>query len=314
MRSIVLFSTLLLLYAGCTPSPKITREDTPTSGFALLVSDDSFGNITQEEIDVFEALNQDANLYPIYTSEKEAINLLMQDSVRLAILARDLTQAEKEEIKSRNKTLLPRSQKIAIDGIAVIINKSNTDSLISLASLQKIMAGDITSWKELNSSSHLNKMIVVFDNPSSGTVRFIKDSICGGLPLSDHPKALNNNREVLDYVARTPEAMGIIGVNWISNPNDSTQLSFNEKIRVMSISRTHPATPESSYQPFPAWLFTNDYPLTRDVYAVLTDLRGTLPAGFAHFMGGDRGQRIILKSGLVPATRPIRTIQIKDHF
>jgi phosphate transport system substrate-binding protein len=60
-------------------------------------------------------------------------------------------------------------------------------------------------------------------------------------------------------------------------------------------------------------LYLHSYPLTREVYLALTDLRGTLPAGFAHFMLGEKGQRLILKSGLVPANKPGRTVVIKKE-
>jgi phosphate transport system substrate-binding protein len=314
MNKIIAFACILAIFAGCDRK-KITRTDTPTSGVATLVSDDCYGNITQEEIDVFEALNQKAFLLPIYTSEKEAVELLLNDSVRLAILARGLTEAEQQSIKARNKQLVPRSQKIGIDGIAIIVHKNNPDSLISIETLRKVMTGKITAWKQLNASSKLGEIVVVFDNPASSTVYFIRDSVCGSEPLaSDRLHAQRNNQAVLDYVIQTPNALGIIGVNWISNPHDSTQLSFNSKIRVMAVSRTHPATYGSSYKPYPAHLYLRDYPLTRDVYAVLTDLKGTLLSGFTHFVASDRGQRIILKSGLVPATKPIRTVQVRERF
>lgn len=305
---------LLVVVVGCRRK-KITRTDTPTSGVAVLVSDGCYGNITQEEIDVFEALNQKAFLLPIYTSEKEAVDLLLNDSVRLAILARDLTEAEKQSIKARNRQLVPRSQKIGVDGIAIIVHKNNPDSLISLEALKKVMTGEVSTWRQLNPSSPLGEILVVFDHPTSSTVYFISDSVCGSEPLAtDRLHALNNNQAVLDYVIQTPSALGIIGVNWISNPHDSTQLSFNSRIRVMAVSRAHPATAASSYKPYPAYLYLRSYPLTRDVYLVLTDLRGTLLSGFTHFVASDRGQRIILKSGLVPATKPIRTVQLKEHF
>jgi len=44
----------------------------------------------------------------------------------------------------------------------------------------------------------------------------------------------------------------------------------------------------------------------------LNDPRSALPWGFASFLASDRGQRIILKSGLVPATQPVRVVNIKD--
>lgn len=314
MNRIVIFAGILLIFAGCNRK-KITRTDTPSSGVAVLASDGCYGNITQEEIDVFEALNQEAFLLPVYTSEKEAVALLLNDSVRLAILARDLTEAEKQIIKARNRQLVPRSQKIGVDGIAIIVHKSNPDSLISLETLQKVMTGKAGTWKQLNPSSKLGDIVVVFDHPTSSTVSFIRDSVCGSdPPATDRLHARSSNQAVLDYVAQTPNALGVIGVNWISNPHDSTQLSFNSRIRVMAVSRTHPATYAGSYKPYPAYLYLRSYPLTRDVYLVLTDLRGTLLSGFAHFVGSDRGQRIILKSGLVPATKPIRTVQLKEHF
>ncbi|MDR0414041.1 MAG: substrate-binding domain-containing protein [Prevotellaceae bacterium] len=313
-KTVILFTACLLIaFSGCNRK-KITRTDTPTSGVAVLTCDDCYGNIAQEEIDVFEALNQKAFLLPVYASEKESVELLLQDSVRLAILARDLTESEKQGITARNRQLVPRSQKIGVDGIALIVHRSNRDSLISLQTLREVMTGKITSWKQLNPSSQLGEILVVFDNPHSSTVHFMRDSVCRGPLADDRLHARKTNQAVLDYVIETPNALGVIGVNWISNPHDSTQLSFNSQIRVMAVSRTHPATYHSSYKPYPAYLHLRDYPLTRDVYVVLTDLRGTLLSGFTHFLASDRGQRIILKSGLVPATKPIRTVQIKDHF
>lgn len=290
------------------------RTDTYTSGAAVLASDDCFANIANELISVFEAKNPEASIEPLFIGEPEIFEMLLNDSIRLAIAARDFTESEKVRIKALEKDLNPRSQKIAIDGIALIINKNNNDSLISIPTLKKIMTGEITSWKQINPQSPLGEIKVVFNHPNSSTLRFIYDSITRTEPLSDQIRALNDNLSVIDFTINTPDALGLIGVNWISNPHDSTQLSFNQNIRTMSVSRTHPAEPFNAVKPYPAYLYLQSYPLTRNVYILLTDLRGTLPAGFTHFIAGDVGQRIILKSGLVPATRPIRTIQIQENY
>lgn len=315
MRKVGLFCMLLLItiFSACNGGQiKVTRTDTPTSGVAKIAVDDCFAPIIKEQIDVFEALNDEASIKPIFSNEVNVINLLLKDSVRLIIAARDLTDAEKQGLL--NKKLQARSQKIAIDGIALIINKENTDSLISLSTLKKIMTGEIDSWKSINPQSKYDKISVVFDNPNSSTVRFIKDSINRGEPLAERLKAQDNNKAVLDYVAKTPNAMGVIGVNWINNPVDSTNLSFSDNIRVMSVSKNDNPTVKNSFQPFAAFLALGEYPLRRDVYVILSDLRETLPAGFTSFVADDRGQRIILKAGLVPATRPMRLITIKEKF
>ncbi len=315
MKKSALYFLLAIVLVSCSQSKdKGLRTDTPTSGVAEFVSDDCFARIAQEELDVFEATNSEAYLLPRYVNEVEAINLLLKDSVRFAVLARDLTKEEKDGIHARDEQLVVRSRRIAVDGLALIVNKQNNDSLISVPTLKKIVTGEITSWKDVNPESKFDKMTVVFDNPNSSTVRYIIDSICAGQPLYDGLRAQENNQAVLDYVSRTPNAMGIIGVNWISNPNDTTNLSFSNNIRVMMVSKTHPATLDNSYQPLPAFLALGDYPLRRDVYMVITDLRGSLLYGFYNFVAGDKGQRIILKSGLVPATRPVRLISLKEEF
>ena len=152
------------------------------------------------------------------------------------------------------------------------------------------------------------------DNPNSGTVHYVIDSICQGKALSDSLRALKNNEEVIDYVATTPNAIGIIGANWIRNKADTTHLSFNQKVRVLSVSDSTQATSNNSYRPYQAYLALKKYPMTHEVYILINDPRGALPTGLMTFLTGERGQRIILKSGLVPATQPVRIINVKDDF
>ena len=306
---------LLLTTLSCRRNEKkaITRTDTLTSGEALIAADECLEPIIREEINVFTGLNLEAQINPVFASEHEIFKLLLSDSIRLIVAARDITETEKEQIKKLK--LYPRSQKIAIDGIALIINKENTDSLLSMIHLQKIITGEIQDWNLISSSNTKTRPItVVFDAQNSSTLRFMRDSICRGKEMSDKAVAAKCNLEVIDYVAKHPNAMGVIGVNWISNPYDSTKLSFDNTIRVVSLSREISPTEDNSYKPFPAYLATGDYPLTRDIYVIISDVRGGLPAGFVTFLAGDSGQRIILKAGLVPATRPTRLINLKNDF
>ncbi|MEG2071440.1 MAG: substrate-binding domain-containing protein, partial [Bacteroidales bacterium] len=252
MKKTILYSFLLLaILSACNRNKKaITRFDTPTSGEAMIVCDECFAPIIQEEIAVFTGLNQSAHITPIFTSENEAFKLLTTDSIRLAIVSRELTEQEKTYLKKFKR--VPRTQQIAIDGIALIINKENTDSLLSISALQKIMTGKIEYWDEISSHKKeiLQPITVVFDNQNSSTLRFIKDSVCLAQPIGKKLNAASSNQAVIDYVSKHPHALGVIGVNWISNPDDSTKLSFNNTIRVMSISRNHYPTPDNSYKPF----------------------------------------------------------------
>ena len=313
-RKVLIILSLLgvLLFSSCRNTPKDRRTDTISSGVIGISADESFRPIIQQQIDVFENNYPKAGIVPFFVSEVEAINLLLSDSVRLAIATRTLTEQEKEYLKSRK--FFAREIKIATDGIAVIVNNQNPDSLISVSDLRKIMTGKVTDWKELNPKSALGELKLVFDNPNSSTVRFAIDSICKGEPLSSNLYAQKDNPAVINFVPQTPGAIGIIGAAWIGNQNDTTRLSFTEDVRVMRVSREEIATPANSYKPYQAYLALRSYPLTRDVYILLTDPRTGLATGFTSFVTSDIGQRIILRSGIVPATQSVRIVQVKDDF
>lgn len=304
----------ILVSASSCDRRKITRTDTFTSGEAVIAVDANFQPILKEVIAVFEGTNPDAVVTPHYMSEVDALNLLLKDSVRLIVATRDLSKQEKEFIET--KKLKPRSTLIAKDALALIVNKENPDSLITKSVIKKIMSGEIKTWAQVNpdTQNKLGEIKVVFDDTNSSTVRYVKDSLLMGQPLAENLAVQENHRAVIDYVSKAPNALGIIGVNWISNENDTTSLSFVDKVKVMSVSTSDVAIRANSYEPFPAYIALGYYPLTREVYVILTDYAETLPAGFVHYIAGEVGQRIIMKAGLVPGTKPTRLIQIKDSF
>lgn len=320
-----LFCSLVVitLFLSCNDRRVVSRTDTMVSGVADVAVDECLAPILQQEIDVFEALNQDAIIVPTFAEDIEVYDLLVKDSLRVAIGTRELTQAELEKITARKQR--PRTQKIAIDAIALIVNKNNADTMISVSDLRRIMSGEFKTWKELNPKSSLGDIAVAFDSPNSSTVRFMKDSITGGQPFGANIKAISEgqktvdvkeitpNQKVIDYVASTPNAMGVIGVNWISSPTDTTSLSFINTIRVMSVSKELKPSLSDSYKPYAAYLALEKYPLRRDVFIIISDVSGGLPSGFVNFVAGDKGQRIILKSGLLPATRPMRLVRVNPN-
>lgn len=310
-RVFFLCCALSLLLASCGGQKK-TDGETMYSGDIKIAVDESFKPIMEEELQVYRALTPEANVTPIYCSEVEAINLLLKDSVRLVIANRRLTENELASFHARK--FFPESIRMAVSGIALITNPANTDSLLTVGQFRNILTGKITEWKELYPQSKLEKLQVVFDNPNSGLIHYAIDSICEGQKLASTLTALKSNEEVIDYVSKTPGAMGVIGANWIGNVSDSTRLSFNESVRVMAVSNSGHATVANSFKPYQAYLALRQYPLTHDVFILVNDPRNGLPTGLMTFLTKDRGQRIILKSGLVPATQPVRLVNVKDEF
>lgn len=301
----------LLICIACNHSGT-KYSDTPTTGNIKISVDETFKPIAQSEIQVFEGIYRYAKINAEYKPEIEIFRDIIKDSVRLIISSRKLSQKETDYFKSVK--FFPKETRIAIDGIALIVNNANPDTLISINMLKDIVSGKISSWKQMNPKSRLSKIKVVFDNPNSSTVRFILDSVCRGGELSSALSASSGNSDVVEIVAANPGAIGIIGVNWVSDQSDSTAMSFLKKIKVVSVSMNDKPTSANSYKPYQAYLSTGDYPLRRDLYVINSDPRAGLPSGFASFLASDRGQRIILKSGILPATQPVRIVHVNNEY
>ncbi|MDP4185514.1 MAG: substrate-binding domain-containing protein [Bacteroidota bacterium] len=313
-NSVVLFLGLIfLIFYSCQNKGTKTSLDTPTTGVIKIGVDETFEPIIDSEITVFESIYKSAGIIPAYKPEVDIFNLLVKDSVRMIIASRQLTQKEKEYFES--KTIYPKEVKIAVDGIALITNRSNRDTLITTETIRKILTGEIKKWSDIYPNSKLGAIKVIFDNPNSSTVQHLMRTLCKGQTLSSkNVSALKNNLEVANYVSKSPNAIGVIGVNWISNRKDTTCMGFLDKIRVMAVTKEAKATVANSFQPYQAYLATQQYPLTRDIYIIITDPRVGLTSGFTSFVSSDKGQRIILKSGILPANTPLRVIKVNDNF
>jgi phosphate transport system substrate-binding protein len=286
-------------------------QDTLFSGVITVAIDETLAPFVQEEIDVFEAQYALADIIPNYTNEVEAMNLLLRDSVRFVVATRPFTEDEIDSFHSRK--FFPKSFKIATDGIALIVHKENPDSILNTATLQRIFSGKVTRWKELFPASRGDTIRVVYDHSNSSTVRYVLDSICRGEGLSPRSYGAGTNRAVIEYVARTRDALGVIGVNWISEEYDSLSREFRSEIQVVRVSREETPTYQNSYQPYQYYLNSGDYPFTRSIYINLNDPRSGLPSGLTNFIISSKGQRIILKAGLLPATMPVNVVHVKNE-
>lgn len=309
IRNIFIGLFILSLFAlGCEQRGKDGKIlDTPTTGHIRIMVDEGYKPIIASSIDVFDSIYRRASIEATYTSEGEAVAALIRDSIQVIIITRQLSD---EEINKyfKPRGFVPPTTPIAYDGVAFIVHPDNRDTVFTIDQLRDILTGKILRWKDLNPKSELGDIRLVFDNPLSGTVRYAKDTIGGGAPLSPNASALNTNPEVIAYVAKNKNAIGIIGANWISDTDDKGVQAFRREIKLVDVAKTPGAV---GYGPYQAYLATGKYPFKRTVYIINAQARKGLGLGFAAFLASDNGQRIVLKDGLLPAQAPTRVIQIQ---
>jgi phosphate transport system substrate-binding protein len=307
MKNIPFFFAVLVAFAACEqPRTKSGKPlDTPTTGEITIMVDEGYRPIIESSIDVFDSIYKQAKINAIYTSEGEAVAALLRDSVEVIIITRKLTDEENKYFQSRGFT--PKMTPIAYDALAFILHPDNKDSVFTKEKLQNILTGKIAKWSDLNPASKLGNIQIVFDHPLSGTVRYVKDSILApGASLAANASAAKSNVEVIDYVAKHKNALGIISANWISDTDDSGVQKFLKEVMLADIAEK---AGDEGYGPYQAYLAKGWYPYKRTVYVINAQARNGLGLGFASFLAAD-GQRIVLKDGLLPANAVTRLIEV----
>lgn len=302
----IVISSLAFAGTSCTERDKKGNIlDQPTYGTITIAVDESLKPLIEAEIDTFEAIYTNAHINVIYTSEEAAIRTMLQDSARLAIVTRSLT--EEENTYLLNQKYNCKEQKIAKGGIALIVNPASNLEELTVEQFGKILTGT-GKLSDLDKNFSSSPLVVVFDHPNSGIIRYMRDSVQQFDSLPSYCYAVNGNPEVIEYVSKNQHAIGLIDVSWISDRDDSTTNSFLSTIKVVGISDGG-----DYFQPYQAYIADRSYPLLRDIKILSREARMGLGSGFIAFVASEKGQRIVLKSGIVPATMPIRVIEVRKE-
>jgi phosphate transport system substrate-binding protein len=300
---------MILFMASCNTGSNKEVLDTPTMGNIKISVDESFMPVIDSEVYTFTHLYKYAKITPSYKPEYDVISDFMNDSVKVIVTSKKLTDQQIQYL--RDTLVIARTSTFAYDALAFIVNKENADSLLKYGTIEDIFHGNISNWNEVNEKSRLGTIRVIFDNNKSGNIRYFREKFELKDTLPANFYAVNNNKDVVDFVARNRDALGIVSVNWISDSDDSLSRSFVKKISVVAITQAH-LDQNTYYGPEQGWIYDKSYPFVREVYFISRETYSGLGSGFIYWACLEKGQRIALKIGLVPATMPIRIVQIRN--
>lgn len=298
----VKISVILVFAFLIVMSCKDKKEDKETilQGSASFLIDETISPIIDDEVSVFES-QYNAKITQVNKSESEIINLLLSGKGNIAFLSRVLTAQEAKSFES--KGIKPRVTKFATDAIALISNKAANDSIVDLQQVINLMQGKASTIKGL-----------VFENPNSSTVRYMKNlAAVSSMEIKDI-YSLKSHEDVLKYVSENSGVIGVVGLNGIVQPDPKWQ-KYRDAITVMAVSNVKNKTDKAVYyKPNQSNLALGLYPIQRELYMLNYQGSAGLGMGFASFIAGDIGQRIILKSGLLPVTMPGRSVSIRKEI
>ncbi len=303
---LVLCISCFVFFYACSNNPTINAaQDSPTSGSISITVDESFKPVIEQQIKIYEADFPGTKINALYKSEADCFRDLYYDSAtRMVIVTRGLS---KKEAKFFQDTLAysPPSDPIAWDAISIVVNKNSTDTLFTLQKLQQLLIG----------KGNKNQSIIFDGLNATSTVRFVTDSILKGQTFDTAVvKAAKNSREVLNLVSQNPNAIGLVGISWIGNPEEKEQVEMLKKVKIAFVQcAICDSTPY--VKPTQASILTKRYPLVRGLYYILKENYSGLGSGFASFLKYERGQLVFRRAYLGPRMDfEIRNVLIKEKL
>jgi phosphate transport system substrate-binding protein len=298
---IVVFAFAAQCITGCHTGPYIPQE-TPTSGTIHISVDESFKPVIDSQLKVFENAFPNAHILVEYKPEAACLRDFYNDNTRMIIITRGLTMKEENYFKDSVRTPAV-SGILAYDAVALIVNNHTQDTVMNMDEVRALLSGKDKKKRE-----------AVLDGVSAtSTVRYVLDSILRGDTLGKNVIAARSSPQVISYIEEHQNAVGFIGVSWIGDQEDSMDLAFLQKVKVMAIRCDQ--CPDKPYTwPFQYNIRFNRYPMVRGLYYMLKENYSGVGNNFVNFLVNERGQLIFKRAYLVPGRMnfDVRDVQMQQ--
>ena len=200
---------------------------------------------------------------------------------------------DKEIGLANQKGINPNEIKVALDGLAVVVNPGNPISKLTLAQLADIFTGRVTNWKELGGKEE--KIVLLSREVNSGTHVYFKEHVLrkgdanGKEEFAPTALMLSSSQAIADEVAGNPAAIGYYGMGYISAKQKPVAVAKDEQSEYVT------PTIEN--------VINGKYPISRPLFLYTNGSPQGLVKKFVDFVLSKEGQAIVLATDFVPINR-----------
>jgi len=219
------------------------------------------------------------------------LSSLISGTCDIAMSSRNIK--EKEIALAKQKAINPNEIKVALDGLAVVVNLNNLITKLTLTQLADIFTGRISNWKELGGKDE--KIVILSREVNSGTHVYFKEHVLRkNDPNSKEefaPRALllSSSQAIADEVAGNSAAIGYYGMGYISAKQKPIAVAKDET---------------SEYEaPTIENVVNGKYPISRPLFIYTNGLPQGLVKKFVDFVLSKEGQDIVLATDFVPVNK-----------
>jgi phosphate transport system substrate-binding protein len=291
-------SIVLILLIGIGGCKK--KDETATSGHRLLLTADPYVPLMQQEVEQFMSIYPEVKMEVRSASTREAVVLLLNDSVHSIVIDRQFNEEEQQIIQQAAIRIV--ENKIAEDGVAIIVHKQNPISSIRAESVRSIVINTVKDWSQITEAHWSGDIDFVLTSKNSGMYELLQKRIFSVSKPLEPTTVMLNQSEVIKYVSTHPQSVGCVAASLVNNEMD--------QIKVIPVLTKSPEGTEKKYVPRQQDIYNTLYPFHYSLYLYNAEAKTSVGVGFGALVLSNVGQKIIQRAGLVPASIPYRTIQL----
>lgn len=195
---------ITLIAVGCAKgvASNESQNEESLTGTISLAGSTSMEKLCEAMSESFMADNQGITVTVEYVGSGAGIESLSKGSVDIGNSSRNLKPEELSNGCVENV--------VALDGIAVIVDKNNGVTGISSENLKKLYTGEIKNWKELGGA---DEAVVVIGREAGSGTRDAFEELLELKDKCDYAQQLDSTGAVLAKVASTPGAIGYVSLD-----------------------------------------------------------------------------------------------------
>ena len=199
---------ITLIAVGCAKgvASNENQNEESLTGTISLAGSTSMEKLCEAMSESFMADNQDITVTVEYVGSGAGIESLSKGSVDIGNSSRNLKPEELSNGCVENV--------VALDGIAVIVDKNNGVTDISSDDLKKLYTGEIKNWKELGGA---DEAVVVIGREAGSGTRDAFEELLELKDKCDYAQQLDSTGAVLAKVSSTPGAIGYVSLDVVDD-------------------------------------------------------------------------------------------------
>jgi len=231
--------------------------------------------IAQKAAEVFMNSNQNADISVRGGGSGVGIASLIDGSCDIANSSRPIKDTELDKAVSNGRHL--KATVIAMDGICVIVNTSNTIDALTKKQIRDIYTGNVSNWKQLGGPNE--KIVIVSRDSSSGTFEAFGTLVLDGAKVRADALMQASNQAVASTVADTSGAIGYVGLGYLTS-----------SVKAVDVDGVK-ADKET--------VLSNKYPIGRPLFMYTNGSPKGLAKEFIDFILSPEGQKLVEEDGFV---------------